>query len=499
MTQPTDGYMISQLSESFNIPLPANWSGYAGSVDADLDQKVFEFKRLTDFWRDSVPREREARNALGNSAKSQANQQNQILGEAIFRPIGHIDGITTAVDETTGELIEIRDSKQGKSKRLVDPDQLRAERFTLQGVVAKLMPNSRTSKCLRSVQSAASGVQVHKSDEFCTCHYSGLQTCGSVWSCPVCAAKVAERRRSFELAPAIEAHTTAGGSVLLITYTVPHGREDDLKDMLKRLSATVATMKGHRNYKALRKILRQVGTVRALEVTHGANGWHPHIHELWLIDGETTLSHDDIKADLFTCWRRAAMANDFDEPSEKWGVDVQDGDFAAAYVAKWGHEPTQPLWTVDAELSKQVVKKAGRGGRSPFQLLADCAAGDVQAGRLFVEYSEAFRGARQLVWSRGLKERFGIGEISDEEISAIQEATAEPVASIPPKVWRKITRLELKQPYLQPRATILSLASRDWQLAKQFIIALVGYFDDSLPEKIAKAPFLIEQSPLQAN
>jgi hypothetical protein len=36
---------------------------------------------------------------------------------------------------------------------------------------------------------------------------------------------------------------------------------------------------------------------------------------------------------------------------------------------------------------------------------------DKEAGRLFVEFAEAFKGKRQLTWSPGLKRRFGIGEV----------------------------------------------------------------------------------------
>ena len=28
------------------------------------------------------------------------------------------------------------------------------------------------------------------------------------------------------------------------------------------------------------------GLIRSLEVMHGANGWHPHNHELWFLDEE---------------------------------------------------------------------------------------------------------------------------------------------------------------------------------------------------------------------
>ena len=64
------------------------------------------------------------------------------------------------------------------------------------------------------------GVGVWKCEKHGTAHYSGLQTCGSVWSCPICAAKITERRR-LEVQDAINQHRQAGGEVQLLTLTTP--------------------------------------------------------------------------------------------------------------------------------------------------------------------------------------------------------------------------------------------------------------------------------------
>ena len=70
----------------------------------------------------------------------------------------------------------------------------RVERFALQSVARDILPDSRTAKCLR-IRAHDSDVQVWKSKKHKTASYGGLQTCGSVWVCPVCGAKVVERRR----------------------------------------------------------------------------------------------------------------------------------------------------------------------------------------------------------------------------------------------------------------------------------------------------------------
>ena len=78
----------------------------------------------------------------------------------------------------------------------------RVQRFALQSMARAILPESRTAKCLR-IRAFDSDVQVWKSREHGTASYGGLQTCGSVWTCPVCAAKIAERRR-VELLDAME-------------------------------------------------------------------------------------------------------------------------------------------------------------------------------------------------------------------------------------------------------------------------------------------------------
>ena len=128
------------------------------------------------------------------------------------------------IDPETGEISGL--------ELPVDPMLFRVQRFALQSVVKGLMGSSRTAKCLRWRQKGAT-VQVWKSHEYRTASYTGLQTCGSVWACPVCASKVAERRRS-EIIAAMTAHKAAGGGVFLLTLTAPHQRCDCIGDLLAK-------------------------------------------------------------------------------------------------------------------------------------------------------------------------------------------------------------------------------------------------------------------------
>src|SRR5580693_2124997 len=62
-------------------------------------------------------------------------------------------------------------------------------------------------------------------------YYCGLETCGSVWLCPVCSAKI-HHRRAAELRDALTTWETQGHAASLITITVPHDLGDSLSKLL---------------------------------------------------------------------------------------------------------------------------------------------------------------------------------------------------------------------------------------------------------------------------
>lgn len=96
--------------------------------------------------------------------------------------------------------------------------QNRKARYQLQRAAQGLLPQERVAHCQRSTMSAA-GVAVYRSDNGAS--YGNLTTCGSVWHCPICAAKITEGLRQ-ELQGAINAWAASGGTVYLMSLTFPH-------------------------------------------------------------------------------------------------------------------------------------------------------------------------------------------------------------------------------------------------------------------------------------
>lgn len=337
-------------------------------------------------------------------------------------------------------------SASPEAKTPKDPALTRVSRYELQAVSREILPDQRVARCLRWRQDQARPVDVWKSREHGKAHYKNLQTCGSVWHCPVCAAKISERRRA-ELVAAVAAHRASGGDVLLMTLTNSHDRGDLLPDLLARQAVALTKFRQRREGARLFDSVGAVGIVRALEVTHGGNGWHPHYH--FLVFVTETLSARRLavwRAQLADYWLRCCQAAGLPLPDLEHGVDVRGGQWAAQYASKWG---------LEEEMTKAHIKRGRGSSRTPFDLLRSARdEGDSAALMLFRDFALAFKGKQQLVWSRGLKARLAIEESTDEEIAASADDAADLLGQLEREDWVLVCQREW-------RARLLTVAERE--------------------------------------
>lgn len=111
--------------------------------------------------------------------------------------------------------------------------------------------------------------------------WDGVQRCGSVWECPTCQARI-KAHRAEEITYCVESHGRE--RVAFLTLTVRHGLGNDLLKLRQGVAdAWRATTRGAA-WKRFGAAMGWWGTVRALEVTHGENGWHPHLHLLAFLE-----------------------------------------------------------------------------------------------------------------------------------------------------------------------------------------------------------------------
>lgn len=291
---------------------------------------------------------------------------------------------------------------------------------------------------------------------------SGLASCGSVWACPVCSAKIATRRAE-DLADVMRFALGQGCRASMVTLTMRHHEGQTLKecwDALSKAWAAVTSGKQWRSDQAKygfalitdhqhvepkagaacvvcdrskREHEVQIPWVKAVEVTRGRNGWHVHVHAL-LIWGQP-IPHDQaqhVGERMWRRWDRALQRNGFESLQEAGGLDVRMASLKPGndsglheYFVKLSHE-----------ITGGQAKLAKGGGRTPFQMLTDALAnGEAADVHAWWEWEKSSRGRRQIAWSKGLREWAGLGrEQTDEEIAA-EEPGGEDVLFLEPESW----------------------------------------------------------------
>lgn len=308
------------------------------------------------------------------------------------------------------------------------------ERFKLLDSARKILDGERTQHCFYNRVDKNDGVGVTFNKFRKKANYTNVMRCANAWGCPVCAAIISEHRKC-EVKEAMDWWKKQGGSVLLLTLTVPHYSDTDIKQLKKDLKKAYSKFfKGVRASKDMFERWQIKHYISCFEITHGTNGFHPHYHVLLFVPyslGKQSLP--GIKQDMYKVWKDCCLKAGLDEPSEKHGLDLQAGNDAANYVAKWG---------LEHEMTKGHIKKGKENSRTPFDILRSYSASENEAdANLFKLYYFAFKGTRQLNWSKGLKKLVSKAEEkTDQEIVDDTDNVAELLFKLDIEMWHAVRK-----------------------------------------------------------
>jgi len=271
-------------------------------------------------------------------------------------------------------------------------------------------------------------------------HVRGLTRCGSPWECPTCASRIG-RQRAAELDLLATKHRAAGGELYHVTLTVAHEAGMPLKPLRAHVAHAWRSCITGKPWLKMCARLGFVGFARALDVTvGGANGWHPHLHVLLFVDRPASDEQLlEVTEWLYARWARAVVrpmkgmpagADRLKAPSRERGVILKVA-VLASYLAE-----ASICWA--DELASETMKAARMPGHfTPWQLLRQLALGSFPTDRelrralaWWMEWGAGMRGARQISYSHGLRERYGLrGE--DTDAGALDSQLALELAEAP--------------------------------------------------------------------
>lgn len=248
--------------------------------------------------------------------------------------------------------------------------------------------------------------------------WAGLATCGSVWACPVCNAKIMARR-ALEWGAMIAAWQGEGSTVALATFTMRHRKGQRLGDLWDGLSKAWGRVAGGKAWVLDRQRYGVAHVLRVVEVTYGDNGWHVHIHALLFLEGRPDFADvEELHGAMFGRWSRSLERSGLRKPTMQ-GQDVRivGTEWVADYLAK----TTDRAAAAGRELAWSQGKEARSvyGTRTPWTFLDGIEAGDADELDRWHAWEKGSAGRRQVSYTRGMREYFRLlAEQSDEEIAA---------------------------------------------------------------------------------
>lgn len=331
----------------------------------------------------------------------------------------------------------------------------RALRYEGRQILRSVTADRRCQDCGRATISPGGSVGVrltnHSSGR--VAGYAGIASCGRIWLCPVCNAKVMARR-AVDVGAALTWASVEGIQVIWGSLTSRHNAQSDLRELLDihreawRLVGKTRAWKisnatrqvPHRHHERCESECARrldfidtgargrVGYIRASELTIGRNGWHPHFHPIIFYRGTPDQAQRFADA-LVREWVYGVEAAGGDarvEGSQQLRVldSASAFDALSGYITKATYEPSA--------LALETVWSQGKKGRgraretvAHWQLLAEIGKGLADDVERWEQLEESINEHRMITWSRGLRSIVGIGadEKTDEEIAAEEVGT----------------------------------------------------------------------------
>lgn len=343
----------------------------------------------------------------------------------------------------------------------------------------------RIRNCLRLKNNRSAQVSLRKKEGATRAHYGDLQTCGSVWVCPVCGSIITEGRADI-VQTAINnwRDMHPDNCVIMITFTTPHYLFQSLSDVLVCQDAAMRIMKQQPQrggYKVHRSIVQGIGSIgnyTGRELTWGTrNGWHPHRHVLFFCKRQNIAKLRRLQFDTTLAWaiafQKAGGQIRCMESFVKHAVKVDQitDDDGYTRISRYITTVEGESWTLAKEATKGLVKTAKNGNITPFGMLDAIRAGDPLAdlySRKFYEYATTMKGKKQFFGSPGLADKLGVREASDQDILA-EKKTGNHYSFLSDPEWRIIVENEL-------RGEILRLTEDKNEF--EFMDILEGYLND---------------------
>jgi len=317
--------------------------------------------------------------------------------------------------------------------------------YRLRDEAAEIL-GGRQSKCGKCAiftgGSANISIQAKNKESY---FFSGLETCGNVWTCPVCALKITYNRAANVANILHNIQKTKLFSIGFLTLTIRHTYKDSLKQVKNDILQAYRKFTKSRKYLKLCQIYDIKGNIRSLEIKFSKKtGWHPHLHILYVSTQKPIRL--EIFAETFILYFLKEMKEKSQIQGQKY-IPVYDFKGIETYLTKWK--------AADEICKGHTKEKSGGESFTPFEMLnfitenkhkPEKQAEVMIFKRKFKEYATETKGARQISISTDIKQYSTDIDFNktDEEIANEKQNETEIILKMDIQVFKQINKYGLQ-------------------------------------------------------
>jgi len=243
-------------------------------------------------------------------------------------------------------------------------------------------------------------IKLNNNDIASEASIGNVQTCGSVWSCPVCASRIAVEKGKLVQKALIYAKEN-NQVPIMVALTASHNLHTCLEEFKAKFKAAWKMFSSHRQWRKFKKRYGLKHWIANREVTHGRNGWHYHMHLLLFMDAASLKYADgDIKLEetLTELWLNCLAHNGLSGVGE-YALKVSASESVGKeYLTKIGLTEDAKTGGLQYEMTASSNKKSGY---TIWDILRHASYGDKLSEALYIEFVGAMFGDSFLSFSKG--------------------------------------------------------------------------------------------------
>jgi hypothetical protein len=265
--------------------------------------------------------------------------------------------------------------------------------------------------------------------------YGGLQTCESIWACPVCAARIAVEKGQ-DILKALEWAKRENLAPVMVALTARHHAGMQLSWFKDLFKGSWEMFSSGRRWKHFKKKFGIKHYIVNREVTRGDAGWHYHMHLLLFLDfGELkAAAADSLQAELEAYWIHCLETHGLEGLPEIALHVSAHGNVGQSYLTKIGITINEK----DGKLEYEMTSSETKSGQSIWDILRHSYYGDESASALYIEFIEAMQDTNFITFSHELRDLIADIELPESESVASNEKSD--FAEISPYWWKIVRR-----------------------------------------------------------